>query len=105
MADLIDRAALLEKLNRFYGVEAGKPLSCNVIAALSAIDEAPAVDAEPVRHGRWVVPVPGDGDIFCSTCKKYAIWSLSMGYSLTKYCPNCGAKMDKEVAESAVSGD
>lgn len=45
------------------------------------IEHCPTVDAEPVRHGRWV-----EG-IACSECRQVDL-------SKPNYCPNCGAKMD-----------
>ena len=54
------------------------------------IDNAPTVDAEPVRHGRW------DGAT-CSVCG--FSWS-EVTYEAPQvemsFCPNCGAKMDEE---------
>ena len=57
-----------------------------------AIGDAPAIDAVPVRHGKWVDK--NDGGIegawnYCSVCGEQAI-------DLYDYCPNCGAKMDEE---------
>ena len=51
------------------------------------IKNAPTVDAVPVRHGRWT---DKDGGIAtCSVCgDRWGVWSVM------KYCPNCGAKMD-----------
>ena len=58
------------------------------------IEELPAADVAPVRHGRWengnpICPVCGgdkfkdlDADIWCD-------WQPA-------FCPNCGAKMDLE---------
>ena len=58
------------------------------------IEELPAADVVPVRHGRWengnpICPVCGgdkfkdlDADIWCD-------WQPA-------FCPNCGAKMDLE---------
>ena len=54
------------------------------------IADAPTVDAEPVRHGRWIID---DGCSYCSVCRnnfKKAIMNHA------KYCPMCGAKMDGE---------
>ncbi len=59
------------------------------------LDNAPTVDAEPVRHGRWE-KVYGDHIsmglrpwvVCCSECGKVGTES--------NYCPECGAKMDKE---------
>ena len=58
---------------------------------LESIDQQPTIDAEPVRHGRWV-PLDGTLNVECSECKavrnafSQAYWS---------YCPNCGNPMDE----------
>lgn len=52
------------------------------------IDDIPIVDAEPVRHGRWIICSDGYYP-YCSECNH---WPKEM----TKFCPNCGAKMYKE---------
>ena len=51
------------------------------------VADAPTVDAEPVRHGKWIRV--NDEFSQCSSCKYpvYASWSES------KYCPNCGCVM------------
>ena len=62
----------------------------------------PTVDAAPVVHARWVEPVPGDGFPYCGNCKAPALNKglflnpKLMDWYKTKYCPNCGAKMDLE---------
>lgn len=65
---------------------------------LRIVETAPAVDAEPVRHGRWYqkrISVPkGKG-------QTYLVWACSLCHKHEKkrsdYCPNCGAEMDAEV--------
>lgn len=53
------------------------------------IDNQPTIEAEPVRHGRWTK----DG---CDC--KYFYYKCSVcgedNDGRTKFCPNCGAKMD-----------
>ena len=49
----------------------------------------PTVDAEPVRHGKWIEYPIADGMNQCSVCGV-----LRFGES--NYCPNCGARMDEE---------
>lgn len=60
------------------------------------IDDAPAVDAEPVRHARWVWA--DDGYLRCSECTQKAPTTTQYQdepiQTATSYCPNCGAKMD-----------
>ena len=68
------------------------------------INEAPAVDVEPVRHGRWIYdPNANDwniGGYVCSEChtKNNNLPCTEIGntlmYAGSKFCPHCGAKMD-----------
>lgn len=54
--------------------------------------EEDAADVAPVRHGQWLCGDYYDiGDV-CSECD----WDSQMTHPSYRYCPNCGAKMDKE---------
>lgn len=60
-----------------------------------AIRDAPTIDAEPVRHGKWYELATYDGcevDLRCSNCGA-TVSGFVQDY---KYCPNCGARMDEE---------
>lgn len=58
------------------------------------LDQIPAADVAPVVHGRWINPKSGYLSVSqCSICK--ACHPTSMDG--LKYCPNCGAIMNKEV--------
>lgn len=97
MADLISRAALLHSLNE----QAPKPTTDDLYTVNMCIINAPAVDAVPVVHARWIYESEGIGDYsHCSECGCRVgggrISDLSVMY---KYCPNCGAKMDGERRE------
>lgn len=68
---------------------------------IDLLDSIPAADVAPVRRGNWEEWWPGIAEIMtgeemlyrCSACDaKYADID---GY---KYCPYCGAKMNKEDA-------
>lgn len=105
MNDLISRAALIKEIENgkhpeFYDGQdiANWQMQC--------IKNAPAVDAEPVRHGKWIYDPDandwGIGGYVCSECHaknenlpcgKVANPMMFVG---TKYCPHCGAKMDLE---------
>lgn len=68
--------------------------------------ECVLADVAPVRHGRWIWDEDGmDWNIGawrCSECKAMSpMWwnadkTSPMHKSGHRYCPNCGAKMDKE---------
>lgn len=81
---------------------------------IKILHDAPAADVEPVRHARWV---PGEEisrtmignealaieykDFYCSSCKRrYKEYVL-----IYNYCPNCGAKMDKEAEIVKITRD
>lgn len=54
------------------------------------IANAPTIEAEPVKRGKWVI----DGDCtHCSECRDVFGCTI-MGYFTPKHCPNCGARMD-----------
>lgn len=51
------------------------------------IENAPTVESDIIKHGRWI---QGELYIKCSEC------GYPAGHLSDNYCPNCGAKMDKE---------
>ena len=103
MAEYIEREALEVELNHrlnFLMDENGEydHYTSGFDEAVTRVENFPAADVAPVRHGRW------DGDN-CTVCK--LPWNYNMtqdaddwGYfdPMPDYCPNCGAKMD-EVSE------
>ena len=81
-----------EDYGEYYGCEWG--FSRDAVRKIVA--ELPAADVAPVRYGRWIKPVPGDGENYCSVCHAEQPWFYGYGYLESNYCPNCGARMDKE---------
>lgn len=57
-------------------------------ALSAALDNAPSVDAEPVRHGRWIKKIECAK---CSICFEDCWADCAPSY---EFCPRCGAKMD-----------
>lgn len=64
------------------------------------VERAPTIEVKPVRHGEWRTgnraPVPIDRFV-CSVCDGLVIVSTFRNRCMYNYCPNCGAKMDKQV--------
>lgn len=68
--------------------------------AILEVIHAPTVDAEPVKHGRWIIGQCGkDKYIKCSVCKARIVdtivsleGDISQDYFVI--CPRCGARMD-----------
>lgn len=69
--------------------------------AQEVIDNAPTVDAVPVKHGKWIYKgIKGRFPACeCSVCGNVenADWAV-LGDNVN-YCPNCGAKMDLKGVE------
>ena len=91
MDDYIKREALRDAL---YDADA---ITMNGVKILN---QFPAADVAPIRHGRWIGIREGYGEYECSVC--HGVDSNCSGYYGThivteqNYCPFCGAKMDKE---------
>ena len=93
MTRLIDADALymeLVKMKDFGELTAKK--------AIRVVEKAPTVDAEPVRHGKWVDDAMGV--LRCSECNTQAPWKYGRDFIdyrwESNYCPNCGADMRGE---------
>ena len=61
------------------------------------VDSLPAADVAEVRHGRWILEREPDGTPYCFHCSVCDNDFHHIGImTATDYCPNCGARMDKE---------
>ena len=64
--------------------------------AIGLLDHLPAADVAPVVHGEWIkrciTSVDSPDVSECFICK----YPVSTMWGRTNYCPNCGAKMDRE---------
>lgn len=64
---------------------------------LHMIEDAPAADVTPVRHGKWVRTGKYGTRRKCSVCEwdgpEYIQWYC--------WCPNCGAKMNERDEDDA----
>ena len=82
---LIDADALIVYIKKRLRNEMVIAWLCRIIG------EVPTIEAEPVKHGRWV-----DNGIPESMLSKCSVCDYSCGAYSFNYCPNCGAKMDLE---------
>ena len=96
---LIDADYFIEYLG--LDAENSREINLGEIVTLEDFDRQPTIDAEPVRHGEWILTKERNiWDEFtevlkCSECGKFA--SRGQGIEVRhRYCPNCGAKMDGE---------
>lgn len=91
--DLIERKAVYKALDNIGGCGAtddwAKGYDAAIDAAICIVENTPAANVAPVRHGEWQEI---NGIFRCSLCE----YSFEHeGYQhFFNYCPNCGAKMD-----------
>lgn len=92
--DLISRSKVEEVISALVHEEGvtddAAVLGCMVWNAVSTMK---AVDAAPVVHGRWIKKpfLLGTTNV-CDKCGEY----YGMPHGMFNYCPNYGAKMDRE---------
>lgn len=86
MKEYITRREALIVLEEMEDIESG----------FAAMYEIPTADVAEVRHGRWEKQ---SGLYSCSECGMtcpYDVQADVIEYWACNYCPNCGAKIDKE---------
>ena len=96
MKEYIERAALKRELAPYEENDFSQQM--DVILAI--VDAQPTADVAPVRHGRWI-PEACESVSKRNRLIEYRVYSCSIcgrsnGRVKKRYCPNCGARMDKE---------
>lgn len=96
---LID-ADSIELMDRAYSVYDPMREEWDVVISVNDIENAPTID--PVKHGHWkdvmeLVRSYGTQTVIrCSECGKE---QPKGSFNVPKYCCECGARMDLEVAK------
>lgn len=103
MNDLISRDALIKILNGGRSIRTMRGgvsgIWINLLDVIGEIERVPAVEAEPVRRGKWEMRHKTLKTDFATLTGTYPTCSLC-GHAefgvdkATPYCPYCGAKMD-----------
>ena len=97
MSDYIDRQAALDAIQaeREYMTRREEWLAEHILThcGYRIIEDLPAADVEPVRHGRWIDETFSFSRPRCSVCGELCIGLHAFSYVLTDYCPHCGARM------------
>lgn len=107
MREYIDKSGLYKKIaeleeiarDRYIDIPTNSPLLAIYKAQLDErtrfkhmVADFPTIDPESIReHGKWIMH---DDEILGLDCECSRCHILTFGDS--PYCPNCGAKMDKE---------
>ena len=99
MVEYIERNALIAEFKRLTLGENSLVERLFADGVYAVIETFPAADVVEVRHGRWMTTDAYPHHLYCSVCyktyAKNAKWVNELDLP-TNYCPNCGARMDKE---------
>lgn len=106
MAEYIDKAVVLSiheppKSNRRYQTNnLDDAYGQGWDDALYCIEQIPAANVVPAVQGWWerrfCHPMrDGEWQYICSICKDDNYWRDNVCHQKHKYCPNCGAKMQR----------
>ena len=97
MAEYIDKTEIIKAIvaEASHCLVLDKPAEARgYIGAKELIERRKAADVAEVRHGRWFFKYPNDWA--CSRCGEWGLMIDNRGICKSSYCPNCGARMDKE---------
>lgn len=83
---------MAEYIERSAAIKAAKHAWAKGLEPSQYIEALPAADVAPVVHGEWLLRHEGYGHYWeCSVCHTNPCIYVT---EHTKFCPNCGAKMD-----------
>lgn len=95
MARLIDAGWLLNAIEKLKVRNTSN--TATIFDVLGVLDDVEKIIKaapinEPVKHGEWILKHIGAGHTWeCSVCHESPCIYITKD---TKYCPNCGARMD-----------
>lgn len=94
------KKTLLDYIYEFDASRANPDFVRGITYAREGLDRVPLEDVAPVVHGWWegrfCHPMrDGEWQYICSVCKNDNYWRNNVCYQKHRYCPNCGAKMDR----------
>ena len=98
MQEYIEREAAKERLRMWITdcvLDGDNDAADCFRGCIDLLDSITTADVAPVRHGRWrwitYDANPKIGNWHCTYCNR-----IPKSFQKEAFCPNCGAKMDKE---------
>lgn len=98
MAEYIDKEAALSLVQPDAPEDEKAAITIATAKKLirSILHRTPSADVAPIIHGQWETNSDRPDTLICSVCKcGFDMWK----HDPHNFCPNCGAKMDKEKRE------
>ena len=89
MSELIDKSEVLQRLCAACSNMGS--FACMGCVIPCIVKGVPTIEAEPVRHGRWIVR---GQDIYCSECNEESLYNHFGASKFSHFCPNCGTRMN-----------
>ena len=96
---LIDAKALWKNVDKLPSVlDANNGWLVKKTSVLAKIEDATVVQLKPVVHAHWfLLDDCANEGVYCSACTKKVYKTDYANQKLkSKYCPNCGARMDEK---------
>lgn len=94
---LIDANALTDDILKSAVMIDDRGIQTGYEIAIELIKRQPTIDAEPVCHGKWIYS--NDFHWYTASCNKCGYQRRTDikadGWNQWKFCPNCGARMDR----------
>ena len=95
MPRLIDADALKNDILKSAVMIDDRGIQTGYEIAIELIKRQPTIDAEPVRHGKWIEVEDSTIRCRCSACGWESHLYEDDVYGMP-YCPNCGTRMDED---------
>lgn len=98
---------MIDLISREAAIDAVKHAWAKGLEPSQYVEIVSSVDAVPVVHGRWERKdsLSCAIEYYCSVCGDRAPLGYMRQCAKTKYCPNCGAKMDGEQIKEVALDD
>lgn len=96
--EYIDREEAMRAIDEYNGYFQDQVSTSNLLTKIEAkcvISDVDAADVAPVVHGKWIMEAKDDIEYAMKKCSICG-YPVSVYWGHSKFCPNCGAKMDKE---------
>ncbi len=92
MAEYIERqAAIIEMMDN--DIDHAQGIDGREVVQI--LEDMPAADVVPVRHGKWKKIGEWGRSYRCNRCGNFLDFDgVDIGRGDANFCPNCGAKMD-----------
>ena len=95
MDEYISKEATIDAIKKIYcpqcnNYNGAMCRACEHMDDMDIIEDMPAADVQSVKHGEWKINSDGYYP-YCSVCGTAAD---QLTKHLTKFCPECGTRMD-----------